>query len=147
MSCKETSSDEITTVAYTSDRGEFSYTILGDVDVNKQGSSDFYRAGNHVIILFGSRTAFQRLELAYEETRANHVGVFPVVQQKDPGGFLMFYKYNEEEYWQREGTIEITVSNEDTIIGRMDHVILGHAVDGYADSMKMIEVTGRFEAY
>ncbi len=148
ISCEDHShSSEIIALPYETDRGTFSYYIRGDLKVDKQGIADFYRAGTHVVIIFESRTAPQRLELAYEETRSNHTGIFPVVQERDPGGFLMYYKYGSDNYWQREGSVEITFSNEDTIVGRMDQVKLGYVLKDFKDSVKMIEVSGHFEAY
>jgi len=132
---------------YTSDRGTFSYYIRGAIHQDQSGTADFYRAGTHVVILFDSRSAPKRLELAYEETRMHHTGIFPVVQEQDPGGFLMLYKHFEENYWQREGIIEITHSGPDTIKGRMDRVLLDYVYDEATDSIRQVEVTGHFEAY
>jgi len=148
VSCsQDTDVREIISLPYETDRGIFSYYVRGDLEVDKQGMADFYRAGTHVVIIFDSRTAPRRLELAYEETRSNHTGIFPVVQKRDPGGFLMYYKNGPENYWQREGDIEITFSNEDTIVGRMDQVRLSYIPEDPEDSVKRIEVSGHFEAY
>ena len=113
------------------------------------GAADFFRAGTHVVVIFASRTAPVRLELAYEETRSNETGIFPVVQERDPGGFVLLFQNFEEQYWQTSGTLDISVSNQDTIIGRLDDVRLAWAPDpeAYPDSVKEIELLGHFEAY
>ena len=148
-SCDSSSDAEITSVELSSDRGSFSYTVAGAVDTFQMGQAEFYRAGTHVVVIFESRTDPLRLELAYEETRSNHIGVFEVVQKQDPGGFALLFKNFEEEYWQESGSLEITYSSPDTVIGRMDEVRMAWQPDPelYPDSLKQIELIGHFEAY
>ncbi|MEM9721477.1 MAG: hypothetical protein AAGA10_19585 [Bacteroidota bacterium] len=94
------------------------------IDTFQMGEAEFYRAGTHVVVIFESRTDSLRLELAYEETRTNHEGVFEVVQKQNPGGFALLFKNFEEEYCQESGTLEITYSSPDTIVGKMDEVLM-----------------------
>ena len=147
--CSPEEESDVLSEPFISDRGAFSYTVVGAVDTFQMGRTDFYRAGTHVVIVFASRTDPLRLELAYEETRANHTGLFPIVQERDPGGFVLLFQNFEESYWQTSGTLDISVSNSDTIIGRLDDVHLAWAPDPemYPDSIKEIELVGHFEAY
>lgn len=124
--------------------GKFRYHVRGDLQIDEEGIPIFYRAGTSVVLYLGERDAPIRLELAYEESRENHTGQFRAKTGLNKNGFLMFYKFNEEEYWQQSGTIDILTSHTDTIIGRMDHVVLTFLSP---DTLKEIEVTGSFKAY
>ena len=127
------------------DQGKFNYTVRGDLSSNQDGDCFFYRAGTHVVVMLGSSSDSIRLEIAYEETKENDTGVFPVKQiRPDGGGFMMMFKDFSENYWQRKGTIEITYSSVDTIIGRIDDVVLEYPE---ADSSKQISILGHFNAY
>ncbi|MEM6346802.1 MAG: hypothetical protein AAF927_23140 [Bacteroidota bacterium] len=123
--------------------GEYRYHLRGAVERDKMGEADFYRAGTYVVVHFESRTDSIRLELAYEETRENHVGEFRVKQIDEVGGFLTLFKNGTENYWQQSGTIAISRSTVDSIIGRMDNVILATPS---ADTLKYVELNGAFIA-
>jgi hypothetical protein len=124
-------------------QGEFRYYVRGAQACDKQGRASFFRAGTHVVVHFGPRTDSVRLELAYEETRENHEGEFQVKQIDEVGGFLLYFKNGEENYWQQSGTIAITHSSEDSIVGRIDEVILATPS---GDTLKEVELTGHFMA-
>lgn len=124
-------------------KGQFQYFIRGAIDRDKMGEADFYRAATYVVVHFESRTDSIRLELAYEETRENHEGEFQVQQIDEVGGFLMLFKNEAENYWQQSGTIEISRSTPDSIVGRMDDVILATPS---GDTLKTIELSGAFVA-
>lgn len=123
--------------------GDFRYHLRGAVERDKMGEADFYRAGTYVIVHFESRTDSVRLELAYEETRENHEGEFRVKQIDEVGGFVTLFKNETENYWQQSGTIAITRSTADSIVGRMDNVLLATPS---ADTLKYIELNGAFVA-
>ncbi|MEL7534465.1 MAG: hypothetical protein AAFN10_24375 [Bacteroidota bacterium] len=124
-------------------QGQYRYHLRGAIQRDKMGDASFYRAGTYVVVHFESRTDSVRLELAYEETRENHEGEFRVKQIDEVGGFISLFKNGEENYWQQSGTIAISRSTPDSIVGRMDNVILATPS---ADTLKYIELNAAFVA-
>ncbi len=124
-------------------KGDYRYHLRGAVERDQMGEADFYRAGTYVVVHFESRTDSVRLELAYEETRENHVGEFRVKQIDEVGGFVTLFKNGTENYWQQSGTIAISKSTADSIVGRMDNVMLATPS---ADTLKYVELNGAFVA-
>lgn len=123
--------------------GSFTYVVEGDLAAQAEGVSFFYRAGDDVVIYLGERDDSIRLELAYQETQPDDLGAFPPRQEVAFGGYIMKYQNGEENYWQQAGELVITYASPDTIEGRMDRLELATPS---GDSLKVIEITGRFQA-
>lgn len=126
------------------DMGNFQYTVRGDLSENHTGNPMFYRAGTHVVVIFGSANDPAHLEMAYQETRENDTGGFLIKQEVEEGGFMMMYKHGEEQYWQRGGSIYISQSSTDTIVGRLDEILLACETE---DTVKYVKILGHFTAY